>query len=133
MSLGLLNSQMLGKKMKVLLGIYFLIPAIVYLWPFDDLLSINTYEYFLPNYLFFSAPVILWCIVTLLVKPVFLIRHAGYIGGVVPLIYLTVLFECCVDNSNSMGWLYLWPYSALSVLVCVSLAYICTRLLIKKS
>ena len=110
--------------MKLLLPICLIIPDVVYLWPFDRLQDVSTYKYFLPNYLYFCAPLFLWYAISFIVRPAVLVKNLGYMGAVIPLIFLSILFSCCMDNSNALGWLYLWPFSILSIAVCTIGAYI---------
>ena len=119
--------------MKFLIVIYFFVPAIVYLWPFDNMESFSTYKYFAPNYLYYSAPILLWFLVCYIVKPTQGLRHAGYIGGLAPLIYYAILFECCSDNSNALGWLYLWPTTIISMAFLLISVFLWRKLVRKKT
>lgn len=96
---------------------YFIAPAIVFFTigigssGIRGLDSVSV-QYFLPNYLIFAAPQILWGILTLALRLSPAVSHAGYIAATVALLSLHLFFECCANNANAIGWLYYWPLAA---------------------
>jgi len=85
---------------------YFVVPAVVFLTlggprrlGLDDLL------FFLPSYLVFAAPQLVWAILTWVLRVGGTTAHAGYLGATVALLSLHVWFECCENNSSALGWL----------------------------
>jgi hypothetical protein len=104
---------------RVTLG-YFLVPAVVFLtlgglrrlgW--DDLI------FFLPSYVIFAAPQIVWAVLTRFVGVGKATAHAGYLGATAGLLSLHLWFECCENNSSALGWLLYWPLAATLMIVAV--------------
>ena len=105
---------------------YFVIPAIVYFSigvARGEMQPVYKFspQLFIPNYLIFAAPHILWAIVSIPFGFSAYTIHGGYLGATIALLSLQVLFKCCVDNSNAMGWLYYWPLAILLVVVCAGI------------
>jgi hypothetical protein len=74
------------------------------------------------NFLFFATPQMLWLVAMLLIRPRAPIWHAGFLAASVALLSLHVIFECCANNSNALGWLFYYPLAGVlmfAALVCV--------------
>jgi hypothetical protein len=126
-------------KTSKLIG-YFLVPALVCISIGIGKPKGNPTEasvllkFFIPNYLFFVAPLVVWAILSKVLMLNTSVSHAGYIGVTLALLSLHVLFECCADNSNAIGWLYYWPLAAiLATLNAVGLSlFLFTRNIMKE-
>jgi len=98
---------------------YFVVPALVYIaigivsHGGHPPTASELFQFFIPNYLFFAAPLVVWAVLSKVLKLSTSVSHAGYMGATLALLSLYILFECCVDNSNASGWLYYWPLAAI--------------------
>ncbi len=75
----------------------------------------------LQSYFYFAAPHIIWLGVALALRFSTVSFHAGFIAANVSLLALFWQFQCCLDNSNGLGWLLYWPAAALLMVVGVGL------------
>jgi hypothetical protein len=106
------------------LASYFVVPALVYTangiqnHGGHSSTASELLQFFIPNYLFFAAPLAAWAVLSKALKLSTSVSHAGYMGATLALISLFTLFECCVDNSNAMGWLYYWPFAIVLAVSC---------------
>jgi hypothetical protein len=67
------------------------------------------------NYPIVALPQIIWFGLARVMRPSLLHWHALFLAASATLIGLHVAFECCVSNSNALGWLYLYPASVASM------------------
>ncbi len=106
----------MGTRMKtwMLIG-YFVAPALLLISPsmgLNDnhpLVASELFEFAIINYLFFAAPMLLWAAASKIFRLTVAVSQAGYLGAMLALLLLLILFNCCADNSNMIGWLYYWP------------------------
>jgi hypothetical protein len=96
----------------VLLIGYFIVPALVYFTAgYAEhgfrALDANGLQWFLPNYLIFAAPQILWMILGRLFRFPFPVMHAGYLAATFVLLILNILLF------NPMDWLMYWPLAVI--------------------
>ncbi len=112
-------------------AIYFVIPALVLAWLLREdpgpagwsqiaLLSVV-------NYLLFALPQLSWLGISRSIEASPVVKHAGFLGATVPLVGLIVAFECCIDNSNGLGWAFYWPLAAAGILLLVWIAAVPSR------
>ena len=52
---------------------------------------------------------LLWAAASKIFRLTVAVSQAGYLGAMLALLLLLILFNCCADNSNMIGWLYYWP------------------------
>ena len=111
---------------RAVLFAYFLFPAALYFATgvFEGGLANfrDDVRFFLPNYLFFTAPQIVWLVFTAIfrMRPAFL--HAGLAGATAALGAINIVFFCCINNSNGLGWLGYWPTAIAFMLAAIGIA-----------
>lgn len=105
----------------MLYALYFIVPALAFYVPIrNDHVGWKDIAVFGPfNYLGFAFPLLLWLFIAHSNKASRTKLHAGLLGATLPLIGLTVTFECCIKNENAMGWLLYYPLAFIGVTVFV--------------
>lgn len=74
-------------------------------------------ESFWGNFLFLGSFSLGWAALCFLANSRFITYSLGAFATTATLAFLFYIFETCQCNANAMGWLYLWPLSALTVSV----------------
>jgi hypothetical protein len=108
---------------------YLLVAALILAWTLrGEPLSVGDAVLAVPlNYVVLVLPHLCWFGIARFVDTPPAVKHAGLLGATASLIGLTVAFECCVDNSNALGWAYYWPIAALGIVSFVWLARLAVR------
>jgi hypothetical protein len=103
---------------------YLIIAAVVLAWTLrGEPLSLEEAALAVPvNYALLILPQVCWFGIARFLDAPPAVKHAGLVGATAPLIGLAIVFECCVDNSNGLGWAYYWPAAILGIIAFVWLA-----------
>jgi hypothetical protein len=112
-----------------MLAPYLLVAALVLAWTLrGEALSVGDAVLAVPiNYVVLTLPHLCWFGIARFIDTPPAVKHAGLLGATASLIGLTVTFECCVDNSNGLGWAYYWPIAVLGIIAFAWLARMAGR------
>jgi hypothetical protein len=106
-------------KKSLIIG-YFIVPALVYFTAgyaergfraFDA----ADFQWFIPNYLIFAAPQLLWAILGKLFRFSLPVKHAGYLAATFVLLFLNLFLL------GVMGWLAYWPLALIFMALSAAL------------
>lgn len=105
---------------------YLLVAALVLAWTLrGEPLSVGDALLAVPiNYVVLILPHLCWFGIARFIDAPAAVKHAGLLGATASLVGLTVVLECCIDNSNALGWAYYWPVAVLGIVAFAWLARI---------
>jgi len=108
---------------------YLLVAALILAWTLrGEPLSLGEAVLAVPiNYVVLILPLVCWFGIARFIDAPPVVKHAGLVGATASLLGLTIAFECCIDNSNALGWAYYWPTAILGIIVFAWLARIASR------
>jgi hypothetical protein len=100
---------MAAKNEKIHSIICLSIPAIFYLVTFSGFELETIVKFFLPNYLYFVTPMLVWIVLGKIGGFSWSYINVGMVSVLLIFAGLNISFACCINNDNALGWLYYWP------------------------